>query len=660
MFEKLKKELQSNFTFGAEPLYVVDVEKNELFSIYLRSLPEHMRAHHTCNACRSFMNHYGGIVSISSGTRKTLWDFTFDVPEWEKVTENLRNFILSRPISSPFLSETKKCGTDFNHEMIEGRSHRWDHFFISLPASFRVTSRGLFGKKIGDARTLKSVIKRSFEEITPDTVETVLDLITSNSLYRGAEFLSSVKEFSKNQNKFLSLQNEIQRDDFSWTCAPVNAIRNTAIGTLLVDLSGGKDVETSVRAFETIMAPANYRRSSAPITTGMIKKAKETIEELGLTESLKRRHATSQDIPKEFSLFVRPSSPALSVFDEMAKETKVTKKSWDRSKKVDLETFLRDVLPNAHKVELFTGGEQNAVSLITPVDPTSPSLFGWDNKISWTYANDLTDSLKEKVKKAGGNVDCPVRISLEWFNYDDLDLHVHTPGRKTSGFEGDGSHIWFSSKRNTFGFLDVDMNAGSGTTREPVENVALTNPKTGKYQVRVHQFSKRENKDLGFNIQIVEHGKEPYTLRYSKGVNGYVDVAEFNYSPEEGITNFRSDLERAAAPSDGTLREITHILWSPNHWGENAKGNKHLFFIVDGMRNNGDLRGFFNEFLHPSLNEHRKVFETLGDKFNVPPSNDQMSGFGFSTTQKHEILLRVDNKNIKLTMNEPKGMTSGN
>lgn len=78
---------------------------------------------------------------------------------------------------------------------------------------------------------------------------------------------------------------------------------------------------------------------------------------------------------------------------------------------------------------------------------------------------------------------------------------------------------------------------------------------------------------------------------------------------------------------------------SPNYWGENAVGNKHTFFVLDGAKSDEETRGFYNEFLHPRLEEHRKVFEVIGDKTKCRPTEGQLAGLGFSSTKKDSFLV---------------------
>jgi hypothetical protein len=91
---------------------------------------------------------------------------------------------------------------------------------------------------------------------------------------------------------------------------------------------------------------------------------------------------------------------------------------------------------------------------------------------------------------------------------------------------------------------------------------------------------------------------------------------------------------------------------SPNYWADGGGvGNKHWFFMLDGcMDTVNNPRGFYNEFLRDELTPHRKVIEMVGAKATVPPADEQLSGLGFSSTQKNELLARVKGSNFTRTV----------
>jgi hypothetical protein len=250
----------------------------------------------------------------------------------------------------------------------------------------------------------------------------------------------------------------------------------------------------------------------------------------------------------------------------------------------------------------------------------------------------VTDSVKQRVKAAGGKIDCKLRVSLSWFNGDDLDLHATTP---------EGGHVYFGNKQN---ILDVDMNAGGPQSRAPVENLAFDRLANGVYKVWVNQFRRRETVDLGFAIEV-ECGGQLHQYSHPKAVQQGANVPCFELHVEKGVlTAVKTDLPGGNASQEKwwvkteTLVPVQLVCHSPNHWGENAVGAKHLIFALKGCKNPGSTRGIFNEFLRGDLDRHRKVFEVLASKTKVQPSDEQVSGVGFTAARGDSVTVVVDGK----------------
>ena len=166
---------------------------------------------------------------------------------------------------------------------------------------------------------------------------------------------------------------------------------------------------------------------------------------------------------------------------------------------VTLTDFIDKVIPTAKELRVLFEGRHlsNLVTLTGPDDPEAPGIFEWDNAFGWSYSGGLDDSIKERVKAAGGNVSGWMRISLSWSNYDDLDLHLF------NSVDGHArEHVYYGDKRSVrlAALLDVDMNAGGGTTRTPVENIIISKQlPEGRYEVKVRNYNRRENANTTFS-----------------------------------------------------------------------------------------------------------------------------------------------------------------
>lgn len=657
MFKTFKKEIQDSFkkiSKSTNVLFTTNVDKDVLWETYLNSFTDpDERQYHNCNCCRQFIRYYASIVTVVDNKLVSLWDFVPSHELYNKTVLDLNAIVTNSPIKNRLVTESTKLGTNSNVQVTPTSSITWDHFHIEAPSEL-VTKRGVSidtTLSVFDAN--KSVFKRSLEEISIDSIESVLDLISQNSLYKGDEFKGLLNDFLKSKKEF---ELSTDKDTYAWMRTAAvhqsqSKIRNSSIGTLLIDLSEGKDLDHAVNAFERMVAPSNYKRPTALVSKGMIEAAEKSIAEMGIMDSLGRRFAVPEDISVNNLLYVnRDAKKALGIFEELKEDVPVNSKTLSKVEEVTIDKFITDILPNVKSLEVLVENKHlnNLVSLIAPVNKEAPSLFKWKNSYSWSYVNALTDSIKEQVKAAGGNVNGELRVSLSWFNYDDLDLHVEEPN---------GNVIYFGHCRkpqisNNSGQLDVDMNAGAGDSRNAVENITWSDANKmleGTYIVKVNNFEKREAKDFGFDVEIECRGEvATFTKSSALSHKSTAEVVRFTYSKIDGIKFDKSTSTSMTSKekwglSTNKFQKVSMIMNSPNHWESNV-GNKHLFFMLDGTHNDEIPRGFFNEFLSEELDKNRRVFEILGGKLKVESSDKQLSGVGFSTTQRNSIICKVEGK----------------
>lgn len=632
-----------------EVILEVSVDRETIWETYLGSFPEgtnelfRERTEHDCNCCKNFVRDVGNVVTVKDGKLVTIWDIEVE-DGYQVVADAMAKKVRGSKVTGPFRHREKKVGHKQNFDTDLAQ---YDHFYTVLPSKLVDRDPGSY---LGSCRSNFGVLKRSLEEISDEAVDIVNDLIAQNALYRGEEHKRTIQSLVELKKKYTKVKTAKKKELFLWVTSlelgAASKIRNTVIGTLLTDITEGVDLEKAVKSFETKVAPANYKRTTALITQAMIDKAQKKIEELGLEDALQRRYATEEDITVNNVLFAdRDAQKRMkdSVFDDLKPTAPKTVPKMDKVQEIGIEQFINDVLPKAETLELFVENshENNLMSVIAPMNEEAGSILKWDNNFSWSYNGDVTDGIKERVKAAGGNVDAELRFSLSWFNYDDLDIHVKEPvGR-----------IFFGSKRGkSGGVLDIDMNAGGRNSRTPVENVVwnrVDQMTKGEYQVVVNNYSKRETVDVGFEIQV-EHKGVTETLSYEKAVRDgeNVVVSEFTVDASKNVS-FNHKL-----PSDSSSKEVWGVstqkfhkvkmaMLSPNHWDDQEVGNKHWFFILEDCANPEKVRGFYNEFLRNDLTEHRKVFETLGSKMKTDSSSDQLSGLGFSSTKKAEFIVKV-------------------
>jgi hypothetical protein len=668
-FKEFKQQMQDHVSKLIKNqifLFEADVDKDELWNKYLDSFPPgtneifRERREFDCSCCRQFIRAFGNVVILENNRPKTIWDFKTNDDKFQPVIDALSSFVKSAPIKDVFITKEAGFGTDKNHERLDsGEVLTWEHFRIKLPNHFVSKSRKSEASIKGEYRESKNVFKRSLEEISKDAIESVLDLISQKSLYKGEEWQAVLEKFLALKNQYDNLPDS-QKENYCWSKSAevggvISRLRNHSIGVLLTDITNGIELDEAVRRYEKIVAPSNYKRPKAIFTKKMIEQAHEKVKELGLGESLGRRHATLEDITINDILFANKDAAKKitgNVFEELEQDVAVNPKKFSKVEEVSIDHFVEHILPKISNFEILFENkhESNLVSLIAPQNTESPSLFKWNNGFSWAYNGNITDSMKERVKAAGGNVEGVLRFSIQWNddndNNNDFDAHCIEP---------DKNEIYYASKRNpsTTGYLDVDI---QGPFREcggkpAVENIAWTNKakmKNGVYKFFVHNYSHNGGR-TGFSAEIECNG-QMYNFEYNKELkqNEKVLVAKVRFDKEKGIEIIDSlptstSTKEIWSLNTNQFHPVSVMMYSPNYWeGEKGVGHRHYFFMLNGCKNETQPNGFFNEFLKEDLNKHKRVFEALGSKMRVQPSNNQLSGLGFSVTKRNAFVCKVE------------------
>ena len=680
-FVQFREEMLNHFnkiTKGAKNLFLVNLDEETMQKTYLDSFKKgdneifRERRVHECNCCLRFIRDIGALVVITDDNKKvSIWDFTPSEEGYKVVANAMSKLVHSKAINELFVTEFKRVGTPDNMEVKPGNDPiKWEHFYIDTPAcSLNKEIDKTSNESLkGSYSQLAGVFKRSLEEISEDAIEVVLELMCQNSLYRGEEFAAALNKFKEVYAVYKALPSDTEefRNNFVWKQTgilpkSVVRIKNNALGTILMDISEGMELDAAVTRWEKVMAPENYKRPNEIFTPRMVEDAKNKVIELGLTNSLGRRFATIDDIKANNVIFlnrdVKKALEANDPFASLSKETsKVDPKKFNKVAEMKIEDFVSSVVPTATSIEVLLEGRfnKNLMSLIAPKDLDAPSLFKWDNSFAWAYKGNLADSsLKENVKKAGGNVDGIMRCSIQWNDTDihdsnDLDLHCVEPS---------GSRISYSSgyrrdRGNQFsptgGQLDIDIITPTRGT-PAVENIywpSTSKLETGNYKFVCNLYSDCGGKS-GFRAEV-QIGGDSYTYNVPLMTSRNVDIATVHYDKNTDTFTIKHHLTPTSILSAdiwglecNQWQEAMALTYSPNFWDGKTIGNKHYFFFLKNFINDETPNGFFNEYLKDELITHKKVFAALGRQMAVEPSENQLSGLGFSSTQPNHLFVKV-------------------
>lgn len=677
-------------------LFRVALPGSALWNIYLKSFGNDTifrdpnSTTHNCNLCNNFIRRYGNIVAVDEHYN-ILSMFDVDIEgEYKQAAIDMSTAIKNSKITEVFFetfaelnslpyeackksNNVFRLGVHQNHKRYTKEEAEkfgvvktnqivtFDHFFLDLPAQFVDMTGSSIESIMGEYRSAKDVFQRAMEEIPSDTLNLVKDLINQGSLLDGKTHLYKIDQILPLKKQYDTLVHPSKRDTWCWVNSyklPFAKFKNELIGVLCTELAEGKELNEACKAWNIRVDPANYMKATAPITKRQIEEAKKFVEENGYEESFDRRHATIDDIKASEILHMNEGDgkvKKLSAFDKVqATSTRHKRSEFKNIEEVDIENFMKNILPSCTSVEVFLQNtqEKNMVSLTTANNKDSKPIFKWPNNYSWTYKGNLAgkSQIKEAVKSKGGNISGVLRFSMIWNDGDsrdnsDLDAWCTQPNKEKIGFSTGFRKDQGGNYSSCGGQLDLDNRMPGG--KLAVENIYfrdLRELKKGEYLFYVHQYSARNSQ--GFKAEI-EFDGEIYTYVYNKSVTGNIKVATVTFDGSqftiqhhlpcdegEGITKTIYGLET------NHFHKVNLVCLSPNHW-DGQVGNKHYFFMLENCKTDEPIRSFHIENLIPELADHRKVLEVLGNTTMIEPSDKQLTGLGFNATVRDEVIVRL-------------------
>ncbi len=693
--KEFNKKIQEKFTEMSKTgkLFRVELTGQQIWDIYINSFEKENNpvfrdpnsTSKNCNHCNNFIRRYGNVVSIDENYNiATMFDVDAD-DEFKATSRLLGLAIRSSKITEVFFetfnelnklpyescsksSKVFQLGVASNPKRYTKEESEkfgvvkanevktFNHLHLFIDKAFVDTSGHSVESIMGNYRDAKNVFQRAMETISLDTLNLVKDLINQGSLLDGATHLYKIEQILPLKAEYDKLISETQQNNWCWVNSyslPFAKFKNELIGVLCTELSEGEELNKACQSWNKRVDPANYMKAIAPITKNQIEEAKKFVEENGFVESFDRRFACIDDIKVSEILHSNVGDgkiQSVSIFDGVkSTSTRHKRSEFKGVEEVDIEKFMKDILPSCTSVEAFISNSHhgNLMSLTTANSSESKPIFKWSNNYSWTFNGNLAgkSEIKEAVASKGGKVDGVLRFSIMWAEANpadnsDLDAWCRQP---------DGFSIGFPTKHSysSRGTLDVDItHPNEYRNKNIVENI--TWPKielmpNGTYKFWVNQYSDRGSK--GFKAEIEFNG-EVYSYEYNKPVTGNISVAEVSLN--DGEFTIKHSLPESASSKiiygleTNQFHKVNLVCLSPNHWGVNNTGNKHYFFMLDGCKSPVAIRGFHNENLLPELAKHRKVLESLGATNMIEPSdNKQLSGVGFNATVRDELILRL-------------------
>ena len=383
-YDELREKMQQQFDLSA---IIFRVDSRGLFEELLRQLPVMHRQHYDCNACRRFINTYGGLVVLDAqGVREpVLWPENLAHTGFRRAVAKMRSIINRRPIIGRLYSNDLSLGLPSNHDRARGKT--WSHFSVRIKdRRFRAANPAQ-----AEARSLQEhqMLRRALDRYSLNTIRQALDLFVVGEFDRSVKFIAPTRWLLEAAENYKRARSERSKADAVWFAVGAQRavgwahVNTSIISTVLDGIQKGDATATIKRFFDEKMHPLRYQRPQAAPKQGQVAAAAQAVKDLGLEASFQRRFATLDDCV----LAWKPKrTPDLGLFAGLGQQRTMSRKTYTFTR------FVREVLPRANNIDVRLPARGSFAALVTAADMDAPPIVKWDREdnrcpVTWYMYN---------------------------------------------------------------------------------------------------------------------------------------------------------------------------------------------------------------------------------------------------------------------------------
>lgn len=396
--------------------HVYSVKSDDLFMLWLNNLPDEFQQHFSCNACKSFMRKFGGLVTIDDqyNVHSLLFgEFggVYDrAPEFFRQADEVVADHIQSPVRTCQIKPWIKSyfGEDDKNMWGNPGEGEYTHFHIFKSLLNEINTHNVNLISYSHATDYSKEFGYALEKVRmlSEAVGTYeMKEINMASKLFFSEQLKFPKKFGKQLKWFKNVKSKVDNADSYHhkqiiltkyaTEAPLGFVHisSSPLGLLLkrLHISDGNDIQDIIDEFNDVVDSSRYQRPTSVPSKAEVNAAERLFNDLNLENSLSRRFAKLEEVqkiwvPKEKEENHNETS---GIFSDLITKEDLEKENENMDSNIDLlplnmnmRKFLEEFLPKIKNINVCITNNRryNMTAFVTEAIENSEPIICWDSK----------------------------------------------------------------------------------------------------------------------------------------------------------------------------------------------------------------------------------------------------------------------------------------